>query len=95
MQKHPLSSLDIDTIEEEEKQPVKITESKATTPIRLMIDAIFKATNTPSGREYVFRGAGSIQNVENIDVEWFLEKAQGKQCCGGTGRTNAFTLVEE
>ena len=64
--------------------------------VRLLIDAIFKAENTPSGREYVFRGAGSVQYVDTIDVKWLLEKRQGeKQCCGGTGRNIFFELAEE
>lgn len=61
------------------------------------IDAKIKVTNTISGREYVFDGAGSIQDVDIRDVEWMLEKRQGeKQCCGGTEKGNlVFTRAEE
>ena len=64
-------------------------------PICLMVDVKFKATNTPSGREYVFNGAGSVQNVDSKDAEWFLSKRQNKGCCGGGGGQPVFNLVGE
>lgn len=61
------------------------------------IDAKIKVTGMYSGREYVFDGAGSTQDVDTRDVEWMLEKRQGeKQCCGGTEKGNlVFARVEE
>ena len=62
-------------------------------PVRLMLDVIFKAVNTPSGREYVFHRAGSIVNVDIQDVDWFLNKRQNKGCCGGGGGQGVFELA--
>ena len=54
-----------------------------------LIDARIKVTGKYSGREYLFERAGSVQDVDQIDVEWMLEKRQGeRQCCGGTERGN-------
>lgn len=66
-----------------------------TRPVRLMLDVKFKAINTPSGREYVFNGAGSVVNVDTIDLEWFLDKRQNKGCCGGGGGMPVFELAGE
>lgn len=65
-----------------------------TASIVLLIDAKVKITGI-SGREYLFNGAGSTQDVDERDVESFLEKRQGKrQCCGGAGNGNkVFELV--
>lgn len=64
--------------------------------VRLMIDAIFKVENTPSGREYVFPGAGSVQDVDERDVDFLLAKQQGeRRCCGGgVGGNVIFALAE-
>ena len=61
------------------------------------VDAKIKVTNTPSGREYVFLGAGSVVNVDKRDEEFLLNKRQGeRQCCGGTENGNqVFRLVEK
>ena len=54
-----------------------------------LIDARIKVTGKYSGREYLFERAGSVQYVDQTDVEWMLEKRQGeRQCCGGTERGN-------
>lgn len=63
--------------------------------VRLMLDVKFKAIDTPSGREYVFNGAGSVVNVDTIDLEWFLSKRQNKGCCGGGGGLPIFELAGE
>lgn len=64
--------------------------------VRLMIDAIFKVENTPSGREYVFPGAGSVEDVDERDVKFLLAKRQGERfCCGGgVGGNIIFALAE-
>ena len=61
-----------------------------------LIDANIHVTGAYSGREYVFNGSGAVQDVDNRDVEWMLEKRQGeRQCCGGTERGNrVFALWE-
>lgn len=61
------------------------------------VDANIYVTGKYSGREYLFSGAGSIQDVDQIDVEWILEKRQGeRQCCGGSGGGNqVFYLAGE
>ena len=64
-------------------------------PIRLMLDVKFVARDTPSGREYVFNGAGSVTHVDITDKEWFLSKRQNKGCCGGGGGGAVFELVGE
>lgn len=63
----------------------------------LMIDAVVKVTGVYSGRNYTFNGAGSEQDVDEKDVEWLLERRQGRrQCCGGGGGGNVvFKLAGE
>lgn len=63
----------------------------------LLIDATVKITGQYSGRNYVFSGAGSVQDVDERDVEWLLERRQGgRQCCGGGATGNVvFQLAEE
>jgi len=56
-----------------------------TTRVVLNIDGKYKVIGKYSGREYLFDRAGSVQDVDNRDVEWMLEKRQGgKQCCGSS-----------
>lgn len=85
MPKHNLRSVAVER--------VKVVVSDV--PVRLMLDVRFKAINTPSGREYVFNGAGSVVNVDTIDLEWFLSKRQNKGCCGGGGGQAVFELAGE
>jgi len=68
-----------------------------TKKLRLMIDSNLKITGKFSGRSYLFNGAGSVQDVEETDVEWLLERRQGgRQCCGGGATGNVvFELAGE
>jgi hypothetical protein len=60
-------------------------EQVETVPVVLMLDAIVTVTGEVSKRVYKFSGAGSIVNVDKLDVEFLLQKRQGgRQCCGGT-----------
>ncbi len=90
MPKHRVHRVNVETIEvpEPEFAPVKL---------RLLIDAKLKVTGKYSGRNYLFNGAGSVQDVDQIDVEWLLERRQGgRQCCGGGATGNVvFELAEE
>ena len=65
--------------------------------VTALIDAKIKVTGKYSGREYLFNGAGSVQDVDQIDVEWLLQKRQGeRQCCGGKEKGNqVFALVKD
>ena len=63
--------------------------------LRSMLDAVIRIKGLYSGREYIFDGAGSEVDVEQQDVEWLLEKRQGKGCCGGGGGQQVFELVGE
>lgn len=65
------------------------------TKIRSRLDAKLKIQSPYSGREYVFDGAGSVQDVDKEDVNWLLEKRRNKGCCGGGGEGAIFELVEE
>lgn len=62
--------------------------------LQLQIDAKVSVTGV-SGKKYVFNGAGSIVDVDEMDAEYLLQKRQGgRQCCGGTGFGNqVFALV--
>lgn len=64
--------------------------------VQSLIDARIKVTGKYSGQEYLFERAGSVQDVDERDVEWLVSRRQGeRQCCGGTDRGNAmFRLVE-
>lgn len=59
------------------------------------LEAKTYVTGKYSGREYLFDGAGSIQDVDNRDVDWLLEKRQGKACCGGGDGAQLFYVVEK
>lgn len=74
-------------VEEVETPPV------VTTKIRLLVDANYRATGKFSGRGYLFQGAGSVNDVEQIDVEWFLSLRRAKGCCGGGGGNPIFELA--
>lgn len=65
--------------------------------VQLQIDATLKITGKYSGRNYLFSGAGSVQDVDTKDVEWLLERRQGgRQCCGGAATGNVvFKLAGE
>lgn len=65
--------------------------------LRLLIDSNVKVAGKYSGRNYLFSGAGSVQDVDQIDVEWLLERRQGgRQCCGGGATGNVvFELAGE
>lgn len=65
--------------------------------LRLLIDSNVKVIGKYSGRNYLFSGAGSVQDVDQIDVEWLLERRQGgRQCCGGGATGNVvFELAGE
>lgn len=64
--------------------------------MRLLIDATVKITGK-SGRNYLFNGAGSVEDVDERDVDFLLERRQGgRQCCGGGATGNVvFELAEE
>jgi hypothetical protein len=66
-----------------------------TAPMRLRIDANYKITGKFSGREYLFRGAGSVQDVDKRDEEWLLSLRRGKGCCGGGGDNAILELAGE
>lgn len=68
-----------------------------TKTLRLLIDSNLKVTGKYSGRNYLFNGAGSVQDVDQTDVEWLLERRQGgRQCCGGGETGNVvFELAGE
>lgn len=65
--------------------------------MRLLIDSNVKITGKYSGRNYLFSGAGSVQDVDEIDVDFLLERRQGgRQCCGGAAEGNVvFELAGE
>lgn len=78
------------TVEQTAVETVSVPKPEYTfTTLEALIDATIYVTGMYSGREYVFAGGGSVQNVDDRDVQWMLEKRQGeRQCCGGTDRGN-------
>ena len=81
----------VETVRVPEPPPV------VTQKLRLLIDSNVKVTGKYSGRNYLFSGAGSVVDVDQIDVEWLLERRQGgRQCCGGGAMGNVvFELAED
>jgi hypothetical protein len=62
--------------------------------VRSSVDAIYKTTGAVSGREYVFRGGGSIAEINKEDVDELLSRRNQKGCCGGNPfPTPIFELV--
>lgn len=89
MQKHNLPGITkpVEKINVEEKKENPVVQ------IRLLIDANYTVTGKFSGMEYLFRGAGSVKDVDERDVEYLLSLRQGKGCCGGGGGGNIFEKV--
>lgn len=91
MPKYNLHSVD------KEKDPVEKVEVEPAEPkmirVRLRIDANYSVTGKFSGRGYLFRGAGSVNDVDDRDVEFLLSLRQGKGCCGGGGGNALFELA--
>lgn len=46
-----------------------------------------------TGKEYIFDGAGSVVDVDDIDVPGLLEKKNQRSCCGVGAPTPYFSLV--
>ena len=61
--------------------------------VRSLISATYYCTNMPSGRQYVFYGAGAEVDVSMEDVKVLLEKRTPTGCCGTAGRQPIFELV--
>lgn len=61
----------------------------------LLKDLTVKIKGPASGKLYVFQGAGSIVDVDIIDVEGLLEKKNPTSCCGVGGPTPYFSLVDD
>ena len=61
--------------------------------VRLMISATYYCTNMPSGRQYIFYGAGAEADVSAEDAKVLLEKRTPTGCCGTAGRQPIFELV--
>lgn len=47
----------------------------------LLMDINLNITGRSSGKVYSFSGAGTIQNIDKEDVDFFLDLKQGG-CCG-------------
>ena len=90
MPKHRVHRVNVETIVVPEPGFVAVK-------LRLLIDSKLKTTGKYSGRNYLFDGAGSVQDVDQTDVEWLLERRQGgRQCCGGRETGNrVFELAKE
>lgn len=95
MQKHSVRNIEYGEMSIE---IVDVLESEYVgTKMTLLIDATVKITGKYSGRNYLFNGAGSVQDVDERDVDWLLERRQGgRQCCGGGATGNVvFQLAGE
>lgn len=70
-------------------------EQVGTVRIVLLLDAILTVTGEVSKKVYKFPGAGSVVDVDKLDVEFLLQKRQGgRQCCGGgTDGNQIFALA--
>lgn len=74
---------------------IQVVEEKGkTVKVVSSIDATIKVTGKYSGRNYLFNGAGSSQDVEEKDAEFLLSLRQGeRQCCGGTEAGNKIFVL--
>ena len=90
MPKHRIRRVNVETIVVPEPEFIA-------KKLRLLIDSKLIVIGKYSGRNYLFNGAGSVVDVDQIDVDWLLERRQGgRQCCGGGATGNAvFELVKE
>jgi len=61
--------------------------------IRSMVDATVKVTGAVTKKQYVFAGAGAIQNVDKQDADEILNKKRGRTCCGTATDKSLFELV--
>jgi hypothetical protein len=83
-------------LEREEVDAPVVSTKAGTKRLALQIDAKYKVTGKYSGQEYLFNGAGSVNDVNEKDVQWMLDLRQGsRQCCGGSPEGNiVFRLAE-
>jgi hypothetical protein len=74
---------------------VKYERKSASSVTRLVLlrDVIYKCTGKSTGRQYVFNGAGSIQDVDKKDAEFLLSKEGYRSCCDSYS-TPYFEIVE-
>lgn len=70
-----------------------ILDEEAAVSVRLLLPATYHCTNMPSGRQYVFPGAGAEVKVDPLDVEVLLSKKTPVGCCGTVGGRPIFELV--
>lgn len=62
--------------------------------LRSLYPATLYITNMPSGRQYVFYGAGAEVKVLRVDAESLLQRRTPPGCCGAAGGgTPYFELV--
>ena len=94
MPKYNLHPIEEDQAKEKPVESVQVKQAKIKTArVRLQIDANYNVTGRFSGREYLFRGAGSVNDVDERDVDFLLSLRQGKGCCGGGGSSALFELA--
>jgi hypothetical protein len=96
MPKHSTYSVK-EEVEKVEEVTVRPRERAETVKIALRIDAKVQVQGSVSGKTYLFSGAGSVVDVDKLDVDALLQKRQGgRQCCGGTDNGNqVFETVTE
>ena len=61
--------------------------------LRLLLPATYHCTNMPSGKQYVFYGAGAEVEVSAEDANVLLAKRTPPGCCGTAGRQPLFEKV--
>ena len=81
------------SIDERNSRWVKVEDAPETVQLRLMKNVTLKIRGSVTGNEYIFRGAGSVLNVDARDVPEFLSRVRPDSCCGGTKGAPIFSLA--
>lgn len=63
-------------------------------PVVSVYPSIIKYSGRETGQPYVWNGAGDIQNVNEKDVPYLLEKRIGNRGCCGSANTNGNKVFE-
>jgi hypothetical protein len=72
---------------------VVVEEQKETVSVMLNKVMIVKTKGEISGKEYIFRGGGSIVEVDKEDIEGMMRKNVARQSCCGSYSSPYFSIV--
>ena len=80
-------------LKEREKEIIQEQSEAETVPVRLMKSLIVKVIGAVTGNIYIFNGAGSIVNVDKLDMENINKKNYVHNSCCGSYSSPYFDIL--